>query len=153
MEGEDLEKLPWDPSQGASPRGPWPGGPRFFRYALFVREPADGFLALDGFRKGFVCVNGFNLGRYWEIGPQRSLYIPAPLLRQGRNEVLVFDIDHAGPPANSAESAATSSAPAPRVVSEAIWNSGALPRGAKEAVADAVSGLGAALRSFSGSGD
>ena len=39
---------------------------RFFRYSLHVQQPADGFLALEGFTKGFACVNGFNLGRYWQ---------------------------------------------------------------------------------------
>jgi beta-galactosidase len=36
-------------------------------------------------------VNGRNLGRFWNIGPQRSLYVPAPWLREGRNEVVAFD--------------------------------------------------------------
>lgn len=47
---------------------------------------------LQGWGKGVVFVNGFNLGRYWEIGPQETLYLPGPLLKQGDNEVhgLVF---------------------------------------------------------------
>jgi beta-galactosidase len=56
--------------------------------------PADTFLRLDGFTKGFVTVNGFNIGRYFNsAGPQRTLYIPAPLLRQGSNEIIVFETD------------------------------------------------------------
>ena len=38
-----------------------------------------------------MTVNGFNLGRYWNVGPQKTLYVPAPLLREGENEVIVFD--------------------------------------------------------------
>ncbi|CAE7749518.1 BGAL17, partial [Symbiodinium pilosum] len=105
----------------------------FFLYSLYVQQPADGYLALKGFTKGFACVNGFNLGRFWEVGPQQSLYIPYPVLRRGRNEVLIFDID-------SPELSEAQLPPAPRIVSEAIWSSGVLPRGAKEA-AVTVSGL------------
>jgi beta-galactosidase len=38
-------------------------------------------------KKGVVFVNGFNLGRYWNAGPQRTLYVPGPLLKEGSNEV------------------------------------------------------------------
>jgi len=126
-----LARLPWGAGQDAeATRGRWARGPRFFLYALYVSRPADGFLRFDGFRKGFACVNGFNLGRYWEVGPQLSLYVPGPLLRRGRNEVLVFDIDSPG-----------DGAPRLRVVPEAVWGNGALPEGAKEAVTNAASGL------------
>ena len=39
-----------------------------------------------------VWLNGFNLGRYWERGPQKTLYIPAPLLKRGKNELIVFEL-------------------------------------------------------------
>ena len=65
----------------------------FYRGTLAVDEAKDTFLRLDNFKKGFVTVNGFNIGRYWEIGPQRTLYIPACLLRKGANEILVFESD------------------------------------------------------------
>jgi beta-galactosidase len=47
---------------------------------------------MSGYRKGVVFVNGHNLGRYWDIGPQRRLYCTAPWLRVGENEVVVFDL-------------------------------------------------------------
>lgn len=59
-------------------------------------EAADAFLALPGFGKGFVWVNGFLLGRYWEIGPQVTLYIPAPLLRPGGNRISILELEHFG---------------------------------------------------------
>ena len=59
-------------------------------------EPADAFLALPGFAKGFVWVNGFLLGRYWEIGPQVTLYLPAPLLRAGANQITVLELERRG---------------------------------------------------------
>ncbi|MFF2050550.1 glycoside hydrolase family 35 protein [Leifsonia sp. NPDC058194] len=75
------------------------GGPAGFSTAEFVLdrdEPADAFLALPGFGKGFVWVNGFLLGRYWEIGPQVTLYVPAPALRAGGNTVTVLELEHSG---------------------------------------------------------
>ena len=43
--------------------------------------------------KGFASINGFNLGRYWEIGPQKTLYVPASLLKKGKNELILFEND------------------------------------------------------------
>ncbi|MCX5395800.1 glycoside hydrolase family 35 protein [Streptomyces sp. NBC_00102] len=63
---------------------------------LHVDTPADTFLALPGSRRGFVWVNGFLLGRYWEIGPQVTLYCPAPLLRSGENTVTVLELEQLG---------------------------------------------------------
>jgi beta-galactosidase len=59
-------------------------------------EPADAHLALPGFARGFVWINGFLLGRYWEIGPQQTLYVPAPLLRAGENTVVVLELERRG---------------------------------------------------------
>ncbi|MGW2303963.1 glycoside hydrolase family 35 protein [Streptomyces sp. NPDC001809] len=70
-------------------------GPAFHRGTFEVTEPADTFLHLDGWTKGNAWVNGFPLGRYWSRGPQRSLYVPAPALRAGANEVVVLEL-HAG---------------------------------------------------------
>ena len=55
-------------------------------------EPADTFLRFPGVC-GVAWVNGFNLGRYWNVGPGDTLYVPAPVLRRGANEVLVFETD------------------------------------------------------------
>jgi beta-galactosidase len=38
-------------------------------------------------------INGFNLGRFWDIGPQKKLYLPGPLLKKGRNEIIVFETE------------------------------------------------------------
>ena len=59
-------------------------------------KPCDTFIRLDGFHKGIVIVNGFNLGRYFnDPGPQKTLYVPAPMLKEGKNEVIVFESDSA----------------------------------------------------------
>ena len=71
------------------------GMPAFLRGELVIDgAPADTFIRLDGFHKGFIVVNGFNIGRYWnDRGPQKTLYIPAPLLHEGKNEIIVFESD------------------------------------------------------------
>lgn len=68
-------------------------GPGFYKFELFAEETGDTFLELEGWGKGCVFVNGFHIGRFWEIGPQKRLYIPAPLLHQGNNEIIVFETE------------------------------------------------------------
>ncbi|MFJ1591258.1 beta-galactosidase family protein [Kitasatospora albolonga] len=53
-------------------------------------------LRLPGWTRGFVWVNGFCLGRYWSAGPQETLYVPGPVLREGVNEVWVLELEGAG---------------------------------------------------------
>ncbi|MFD3663003.1 beta-galactosidase [Streptomyces sp. NPDC058659] len=77
-------------------------GPAFHRGTFEVTDPADAFLHLDGWTKGNAWVNGFALGRYWSRGPQRSLYVPAPVLRSGTNEVVVLEL-HAAPRARTVD--------------------------------------------------
>jgi beta-galactosidase len=64
----------------------------FFRGTFTLDQPADTFIDMTGYRKGVVWVNGHNLGRYWDIGPQTRLYAPAPFLKAGRNDVVVLDL-------------------------------------------------------------
>ena len=47
--------------------------------------------------KGVVWVNGNNLGRYWNLGPQQRLYCPAPWLKAGANEIIIFDLHQVVP--------------------------------------------------------
>ena len=65
----------------------------FYRGTFEVDNPCDTFLNTENFTKGFVIINGFNLGRYWDIGPQKTLYVPASLLKQGKNEIVLFESD------------------------------------------------------------
>lgn len=67
--------------------------PAFYRGVLDVIERKDTFLLTDNFKKGFAVINGFNLGRYWEIGPQKTLYVPKSVLKEGENEILIFETD------------------------------------------------------------
>lgn len=65
----------------------------FYKGTVRIEKPLDTFIRLDNFTKGFVVINGFNLGRYWKIGPQKTLYVPASVLKEGENEILVFESD------------------------------------------------------------
>ena len=65
----------------------------FYRGYFDIDECQDTFLKLDNFTKGFVVLNGFNLGRYWEIGPQVTLFVPKSVLREGKNEIVIFESD------------------------------------------------------------
>ena len=56
-------------------------------------RPTDTFLDVSDAGHGVAFVNGFCVGRYWDIGPQQTLYVPAPLVRAGRNEVLLLDLE------------------------------------------------------------
>ncbi|SEC61806.1 beta-galactosidase [Streptomyces misionensis] len=79
---------------GAPP--PAVGGPGLYRGTATVSGTAgDARLELPGPTRGFAWVNGFCLGRYWSVGPQRSLYVPGPVLREGANEVWVLELEGA----------------------------------------------------------
>ncbi|WP_406388458.1 glycoside hydrolase family 35 protein [Streptomyces sp. NBC_00887] len=69
-----------------------PTGPTFHRGTFELAGTADTFLHLDGWTKGSAWINGFALGRYWSRGPQRSLYVPAPVLQEGTNEIVVLEL-------------------------------------------------------------
>jgi beta-galactosidase len=85
MEGEDLARLKFG---SGTPREP----AVFYRGTFDLQAVGDTYLDMSGWRKGVVWVNAHNLGRYWDVGPQKRLYCPAPFLKQGANEIIVFDL-------------------------------------------------------------
>ena len=64
----------------------------FFKGDFDLKEVADTYIDMSNYKKGFVWINGHNLGRFWEIGPQKRLYCPAPWLNKGKNVIMVFDM-------------------------------------------------------------
>ncbi|MCW5915663.1 MAG: beta-galactosidase [Chitinophagaceae bacterium] len=64
----------------------------FFEGRFNLSEVGDTYIDMSGYTKGVLYVNGHNLGRYWNIGPQQRLYCPASFLKKGENEILVFDL-------------------------------------------------------------
>ena len=84
---DNVTNVPWE-------RGTDATFPAFFRGTFSVSgEPLDTFILMQGWTKGVVYINGFNLGRYWEIGPQMALYVPYPVLQSGVNEVVIFELE------------------------------------------------------------
>ncbi|MFR5677908.1 MAG: glycoside hydrolase family 35 protein [Blautia sp.] len=73
------------------------GEPGFYEFTFEAEETGDTFLDFSGWGKGCVLVNGFNIGRFWEIGPQKRLYIPGPLLKKGQNTILIFETEGKAP--------------------------------------------------------
>ena len=64
----------------------------FFKGTFELSEVGDTFIDIINYKKGMVWVNGQNLGRFWEIGPQRRLFCPGPWLKKGKNEIIIFDL-------------------------------------------------------------
>lgn len=91
LELEDIDKVCFSASEEVSA-----DGPVFLKGTFFADEPCDTFLRCDNLTKGQVWINGFNLGRYWTpAGPQRTLFIPTALIKQGENELVLFETDRA----------------------------------------------------------
>lgn len=67
--------------------------PSFYQVTFDLEQVGDTFIDCSDYGKGVVCVNGFNLGRYWNLGPNCSLYCPKGLLNQGNNEIIIFETE------------------------------------------------------------
>lgn len=68
----------------------------FYRGTFDLTELGDTFLDMRGWGKGHVWINGYHLGRYWKIGPQQSLFVPASWLKKGKNQLIVLDLEESG---------------------------------------------------------
>jgi beta-galactosidase len=92
----DILNLPMDSMPAPSWQTMTPTGPAYYKGSFRLRKTGDTFLDMRGWGKGTVWVNGHQLGRFWGIGPQRTLYVPAPWLKVGANDVVVFDLEVPG---------------------------------------------------------
>lgn len=94
LKGWEVFNLPLDDSMlaGLKYTSSRPNAPAFYRATVKVSKPGDCFLDMRPWGKGFAWVNGHNLGRYWNIGPQQTMYIPGPWLKEGDNEILILDL-------------------------------------------------------------
>jgi beta-galactosidase len=84
----DVAQWPFAPAEAKAPA--------LFRGTFRLDATGDTFLDTRGWGQGFVWINGHNLGRYWKIGPQQTLFVPAPWLRAGENEAIVLDLEDGG---------------------------------------------------------
>ncbi|XP_032237700.1 beta-galactosidase-1-like protein 2 [Nematostella vectensis] len=84
---ESLNKAEWSVRSERRRRGPG-----MHRGSFSIDDsPKDTFVLMSGWTKGVCFVNGRNLGRYWNIGPQYTLYLPSPWLKQGENTIVLFE--------------------------------------------------------------
>ena len=67
-------------------------GPTFYRGTFTVDKPGGTFLDMRNWSMGAVWVNGHNLGRFWDRGGLRSLFLPRQWLKPGRNEIIVLEL-------------------------------------------------------------
>lgn len=88
MYGLPLSQMP---AVDALPEGYKTGCPVYYRAKFTLHKVGDTFLDMEKWGKGIVFVNGHNLGRYWKVGPQQTLYLPGCWLKEGENEVVVFE--------------------------------------------------------------
>lgn len=68
-------------------------GPGWYRGSFMIDKTGDAYLDVSTWGKGMVWVNGYNIGRYWKIGPQQTLYVPGAWLKKGMNEIIILDVD------------------------------------------------------------
>ena len=97
LDSTQLSKINWDAPSCKDDTGVTgtdkASTPTFTRLTFDVTEACDTYLDFTGWGKGCIFLNGFNLGRFWEIGPQKRLYVPAPLLKTGKNELIIFETE------------------------------------------------------------
>jgi beta-galactosidase len=65
--------------------------PAIYHTSVELNKTGDTFLDMSKWGKGIVFVNGHNLGRYWKVGPQQTLYLPGCWLKEGKNDITIFE--------------------------------------------------------------
>ena len=65
--------------------------PVFYEGSFILDEIGDTFIDMEDWGKGIVFINGHNIGRYWKVGPQQTLYIPGVWLKKGENKIVIFE--------------------------------------------------------------
>lgn len=89
--GWNMYKLPFDKAPVVAAGKQKEGKAAIYSGTFNVTTPGDVFLDMHSWGKGIVYVNGINLGRYWQVGPQQTLYLPGCWLKKGVNNIVVFE--------------------------------------------------------------
>jgi len=92
VKGWEMYGLPFQDVKGLKSQGSSAGGPVLRRGWFDLPEAGDTYLDMRQWGKGVVWVNGHNLGRYWSVGPQQTLYVPMEWLKGKHNEVIVLEL-------------------------------------------------------------
>ncbi|MDR0823507.1 MAG: beta-galactosidase [Prevotella sp.] len=92
-EAPDFSKMPtaqvYDNTESAA-KG-LAGNPVLYKGTFSPATIGDTFLDMEDWGKGIVFINGKNIGRYWHLGPQQTLYIPGVWLKEGENEIVILE--------------------------------------------------------------
>jgi len=92
LKGWEMYSLPFKNTDGLKSLVSSEGGPVIRRGWFDMPVVADTYLDMRGWGKGVVWVNGHNLGRYWSVGPQQTVYVPVEWLKPAKNEVVVLEL-------------------------------------------------------------
>ena len=92
LTGWRMYSLPMKEAPAASSAAQTTAGPLYESGRFTLRQVGDTFLDVGALGKGVIWINGHPLGRFWNIGPQRTLYVPGPWLRKGNNEVTILEL-------------------------------------------------------------
>ena len=95
LSGWDIYSLPMDKIDHFKPTTTAHTGPTLYRATFNVSSPGGTFLDMRNWSMGAVWVNGHNLGRFWDRGGLRSLFVPGPWLKQGQNEIVILELHDA----------------------------------------------------------
>jgi len=99
LKGWQMYSLPFNNTSGFTPKGIQKISddlPVVRKGVLNIGEVGDTYLDMQNWGKGCVWVNGHHLGRYWSVGPQQTIYVPAEWLHKGENEVIVLELNKPG---------------------------------------------------------
>lgn len=89
----EMYSIPANEAPAPSPRTNASARTPLYQIGTFeLKQVGDTFLDVGQLGKGVIWINGHPLGRFWDIGPQRTLYVPGPWLKTGRNEVTVLEL-------------------------------------------------------------
>lgn len=67
------------------------GLPTLYQGSFNLNKTGDTFLDMRDWGKGIIFINGINIGRYWSVGPQQTLYVPGCWLKEGSNDIVIFE--------------------------------------------------------------
>jgi beta-galactosidase len=129
LTGWKIYSLPLqDPAQlpaATSAKSPLTDGPTFYTATFSINDPGETYLDMSNFHFGVVWVNGHNLGRYWEVGASRAIYLPSPWQKKGENQITILELGPA--PAKTTISGVKNMIETPLKPIQPLWTAAAPP--------------------------
>jgi beta-galactosidase len=100
LQGWQIYSLPMDdPSQlppaapvGGAPGNSAPTGPMLYTGTFTLPQTGETYLDMRKWHMGVAWVNGHNLGRFWDVGASRSLYLPSVWEKPGQNQITILEL-------------------------------------------------------------